>query len=134
MKEREAHNPGAILDAHWMQDIYQQGKQTLENTRESMQKYYDRKATAQPHIEVGDLVMLHAKNIGTKRPLKKSSPKLYGPFKVLEKKGSRAYRLEISPRWKINPVFQVSLRDPTEPRTEQIANNPHESLKRSREI
>jgi len=76
MKEREAHNPGATLYAHWMQDIHGQAKQTLENTRESMKKYYDRKATAQPNIEIGDLVMLNAKNIRTKRPSKKLSPKL----------------------------------------------------------
>jgi len=109
MKEREAHNPGATMYAHWMQDIHQQAKQTLENTRESMMKYYDRKGTEQPSIEVGDLGMLNAKNIRTKRPSKKMSPKLYGPFKVLEKKGSRAYKLEISPRWKIHQVFHVSL-------------------------
>jgi len=34
MKERQAHNPGATMYAHWMQDIHQQAKQTLENTRE----------------------------------------------------------------------------------------------------
>jgi len=112
MKEREAHNPGATLYAHWMQDLHRQAKQTLENTRESMKKYYDRKATAQPNIKVGDLVMLNVKNIRTKRPSKKLSPKLYGPFKVLEKKGRRAYKLEISPRWKIHPGFQVSLLEP----------------------
>jgi len=112
MKEREAHNPGATLYAHWMQHIHQQAKQTLENTRESMKKYYDRKATEQPSIEVGDLIMLNVKNIRTKRPSKKLSPKLYGPFKVLEKKGSRAYKLEISPRWKIHPVFHISLLEP----------------------
>jgi len=39
MKEREAHNPGAAMYPHWMQDIYQQAKQTLENMRESMEKY-----------------------------------------------------------------------------------------------
>jgi len=77
-----------------------------------MKKYYDRKATAQPNIEVGDLVMLHAKNVRAKRPLKKLSPKLHGLFKVLEKKGSRAHKLEISPRWKIHPVFHVSLLEP----------------------
>jgi len=33
MKDTEAHNPGATLYAHWMQDIHQQSKQTLENTR-----------------------------------------------------------------------------------------------------
>jgi len=112
MKEREAHNPGATLYAHWMQDIHQQAKQTLENTGESMKKYCDRKAKEQPRIEIGDLVMLNAKNMPTKRPSKKLSPKLYGPFKVLEKQGSREYKLEISPRWKIHPVFHVSLWEP----------------------
>jgi len=130
MKEREAHNPGATLYAHWMQDIYRQAKQTLENTRESMKKYYDRKARAQPNIEVGDLVMWNAKNIRTKRPSKKLSPKLYGPFQVLEKKGSRAYKLEISPRWKIRPVFHVSLLEPyrasNRPTREQPPRDPAE--------
>jgi len=130
MKERDAHNPGATMYAHWMQDIHQQAKQTLENTRESMKKYYDRKATEQPSIEVGDLVMLNAKNIRTKRPSKKLSPKQYGPFKVLEKKGSRAYKLEISPRWKIHPVFHVSLLEPyratNRPNSEQPPRDPED--------
>jgi len=39
MEEREADNPGATMYAHWMQDIYQQTKESLENTRESMKKY-----------------------------------------------------------------------------------------------
>jgi len=134
MKEREAHNRGATLYAHWMQDIHQEAKQTLENTWESIKKYYDRKAKEQPSIEVGDLVMLNAKNIHTKRPSKKLSPKLYGPFKVLEKKVSRAYKLKISLRWKIHPVFTFRCWNPTEPRTDQIANNPHMTHKRSREI
>jgi len=112
MKEREAQNPGATMDAHWMQDIHRQAKQTLENTPESMKKYHNRKATEQPSIEVGDFVMLNAKNIPTKRPSKKVSLKLYGPLKVLEKKESRAYKLEISPRWKIHPVFHVSRLEP----------------------
>jgi len=111
-----------------MQDIHLQAKQTLENTRESMKKYYDRKATEQPSIEVGDLVMLNAKNIPTKRPSKKLSPKLYGPFQVLEKKGIRAYKLEISPWWKIHPVFHVSLLEPyrasSRPNREQLPRDP----------
>ena len=95
-----------------------------------MEKYYDRKATAQHNIEVGDLVMLNAKNIRTKRLSKKLSPKLHGPFKVLEKKGSRAYKLEISPRWKIHPVFHVSLLEPyrasNRPTREQPPRDPEE--------
>ena len=95
-----------------MKTIHEQARETLEKTREAMKKYYDRKATQQPDIKVGDKVMLNAKNIRTKQPSKKLSPKLYGPFKVLEKKGNRAFKLDISERWKIHPVFHVSLLEP----------------------
>jgi len=77
-----------------------------------MKQDYEGKRREQPNIEVGDFVMLNARNICTKRPPKKLSPKLYGPFKVLEKEGSRAYKLEKSPQWKIHPVFHVSLLEP----------------------
>jgi len=120
MKESEAQNPRATMYAHWRQDIHRQAKETLENTRELMKKYYDSKATEQPSIEVGYLVMLNAKNIHTKRPLKKLSPKLYGLFKVLEKKGSWAYRWEILPRWKIHHIFHVSLLEP-----DRASNRPN---------
>ena len=56
--------------------------------------------------------MLNGKNMRSKRPSKKLNPKLYGPFKVLEKQGARAYKLLIPDRWKIHPVFHVSLLEP----------------------
>ena len=92
-----------------MHDIHRQARQTLENTRESRKQYYHRKGTEQPDIKVGYLVMLNGKNMQTKRPSKKLSLQLYGPFTVLDRKGSRAYKLEISPQWKILPVFHVTL-------------------------
>jgi len=95
--------------AYSKQKINQKVKQTLANTREFRKKYYNRMATEEPNIIVGDLVMLNARNIHTKGPSKKLSSKLDGPFKVLERKESRAYKLEISPRGKIHPVFHVSL-------------------------
>ena len=67
------------------------------------------KAKQQPDIAVGDLVMLNAKKIQTKWPTKKLSPILYGPFKVIEKSGNRALKLEISLEWKICPIFHGSL-------------------------
>ena len=112
MKEQEAQNPWAELNAHWMQTIHVQAHDPLERTRESMSKYYDRKAKQQPDIKICDHVMLNAKNIRTKRTAKKLSPKLYSPFKVLENRGNRAFKLEISPRWKIHPIFHVSLLEP----------------------
>jgi len=99
MKEREAQNPGPGLYTHWMQVTHQHARKGLEQTREEMSKYYDRKARQQPDIKVGDLVMFNAKNIRTKRPTKKLGPRMHGPFKVLEvKKGERPFKLEISPR------------------------------------
>ena len=112
MKEREARNPGAQLYAHRMQTTHLKAHEALDQTRESMNKYCDRKAKQQPDIAVGDLVMLNARNIRTKRPTKKLGPKLYGPFKVMETRGNRAFKLEISPRWKIHPIFHVSLLEP----------------------
>ena len=97
---------------HWMKTIQEKARITLERTREAMKKYYDKRATPQPDIDIGDLVMLNTKNIRTKRPTKKLTPRLYGPFKVLEKRGNRAYKLDIPSLWKINPGFHVSLLEP----------------------
>jgi len=112
IKEREDHNPGATMYAHWMRDIHRQAIEIRENTRESMKNYYDRRAREQGNIVASDLVIWNARNIYTKRPSKKLSPKLYGPFKDLEKKGSQGYKLEISPRWKIHHVFHVCQLEP----------------------
>ena len=63
MKEREGQNPGAQLYAHWMKITHLKAHKALDRTRESMNKYYDRKAKQQPDISVGDLVMLNGENI-----------------------------------------------------------------------
>ena len=59
-----------------------------------------------------DQVLLNAKNIRTKRPTKKLVPKHYGSFKILDKIGSRSFRLELNKRWKIHNVFHVLLLEP----------------------
>ena len=112
IKEREAQNPGAQLYAQWMQTTHLKAHEPLDRTRESMNKYYERKAKQEPDIAVGDIVILNAKKIRTKRPTKKLSPKLYGPFKVMEKRGNQAFKLEISPRWKIHPIIHICLLEP----------------------
>jgi len=96
----------------WMKTVQEKARTTLEQTRGAMKKYYDWRATRQPDIEIGDLVMLNTKNIKSKRPTRTFTPRLYGPFRVLEKKGNTAFKLDIPGRWKIHHVFQVSLLEP----------------------
>ena len=120
MKERDVQNPGATTYTHGMQTVQNKSRKTLEQTREAMKKYYDQRATPQQDIDIGDLVMLNAKNIRTKRSTKKLSPRLYGRFKVLETRGNRAFKLDISPRWKIHAVFHVSLLE-----TSKVSDRPN---------
>ena len=61
MKERDVQNPGATMYNHWMQTVQNKARKTLEQTREAMKKYYDQRATPQPDIDIGDLVMLTQK-------------------------------------------------------------------------
>ncbi len=63
---------------------------------------------------MGDLVMLSAKNVRQLRPSKKLSDRRLGPFKVMEIVGNHqhAYELELPDKWKIHPVFHVSLLEP----------------------
>jgi len=57
--------------------------------------------------------MLKAKNLGTTRPTKQLSPTMHGLFNVLEvRKRERGLKLQLSPRWKIHPIFHVSLLEP----------------------
>jgi len=80
-----------------MKAIHKRAIEALNYTREAIRRYYDRQALKQLDYKQGDLVMLNGKNIFTKRPSKKLSPKLYGPFKIMQAKGQHAFKLEISP-------------------------------------
>ena len=95
----EGKNPASKAYAHWMKEVHNRASKTLEDTRSAMSKYYDKGKMEHPSYEIGDLVMINTKNIRTKRPTKKLSPKLYGTFRVLDKIGSGSFRLELQTRW-----------------------------------
>ena len=50
---------------------------------------------------VGDLVLLSSKNLSFKNIPTKLQKKFLGPFEVVEKIGSQAYRLKLPESWKI---------------------------------
>jgi len=61
---------------------------------------------------VGDEVMLSTKNLPDARPKKKLSYKFTGPFEIEDIVGKQAYRLRLPEKWRIHPVFHVSLLEP----------------------
>ena len=70
----EGKNPTLKAYGHWMKEVHNQASKTLEDTQSAVSKYYDKGKMEHPSYEIGDLVMLNAKNIRTKRPTKKLAP------------------------------------------------------------
>jgi hypothetical protein len=66
-----------------------------------------------PILRKGDKVWLQRKYIKTTRPSNKLDFKLMSPYSILEKIGSKAYKLDLPPSVKIHPVFHISLLEPT---------------------
>ncbi|QRV85329.1 Retrotransposable element Tf2 protein [Ceratobasidium sp. AG-Ba] len=76
---------------------------------EKIKHYYDLKHRAPDDIKVGDKVWLDARNIKTERPVAKLSAKRIGPYKVLKREGTHAFRLELPHTLRVHPVFHTSL-------------------------
>ena len=59
---------------------------------------------------VGDYVLLSTRNLALKGSVsRKLTAKFVGPYRVVAKHGSAAYKLEIPESLKIHPVCHVSL-------------------------
>jgi hypothetical protein len=65
-----------------------------------------------PNYQNGDLIWLDGHNWKTRRPSKKLDNKRHGPFKIIEKISSYAYRIELPPSMTCHNVFHVSLLEP----------------------
>ncbi|KAI0992699.1 hypothetical protein K3495_g15486 [Podosphaera aphanis] len=66
-----------------------------------------------PIFKKGDRVWLLRKNITTTRPSNKLDHKRIGPFRILKKISSHAYKLDLPSTMKVHPVFHVSLLEPS---------------------
>src|SRR5436853_6103389 len=112
--EKESKNPASRNYAHWMENVHELCLSRLAETREKMGRYYDRTHREGPPYAVGDLVMLNAKHIRTRRAAKKLDAKVYGPLKVakLVDRSGMSVELELPRRWRVHNVFPTSLLAP----------------------
>ena len=94
------------------QHILQLLKENLSIAQNMMKQQADNNRSER-EFEVGDQVFLRLqpyKQMSLKQKNKdnKLAPKYYGPYKVLQKIGSMAYKLELPPSSHIHLVFHVS--------------------------
>ena len=86
-------------------------KDNLSRAQARMKQNSD-KHRSERHFDVGDWVYLrlqpYRQSSVTARRSQKLAVRYYGPFKVLQKIGTVAYRLDLPPDSRIHPVFHVS--------------------------
>ena len=102
-------------------------KDAIDFAQMSNKFHYDRKH--QPmYLKVGDWVLLSLHK-GYKIPstlgvIKKLAQQYVGPFRVLERMGKLAYKLEVPEDWLVYPVFTVAQLEPCPPPEEDPFQRP----------
>jgi transposase InsO family protein len=92
-----------------IKSVQKRAAKNMTKAQEQYTYYANRKRLTPPEFEVDDKVWLLRRNIRTTRPSSKLDHKKLGPFKISEKVGTHAFRLELPDTMQIHPVFHVSL-------------------------
>jgi hypothetical protein len=92
--------------------LHEEIKSEVSLAQQQQALYYNQHRRPTPDYKINDSVFISARNISTLRPSKKLDHKQLGPFKIIGKIGSHAYRLDLPDSMKIHPVFHVSLLSP----------------------
>ena len=74
--------------------------------------------------KVGQKVWLRVKNITIERPSRKLDWQRYGPYRIIERIGKVAYRLDLPESLRIHNVFHVNLLRDHKPRADEVSPEP----------
>uniref|UniRef100_A0A8R7VAA2 Integrase catalytic domain-containing protein n=1 Tax=Triticum urartu TaxID=4572 RepID=A0A8R7VAA2_TRIUA len=90
----------------------------LERAQKRFKKYADINRTERS-FQIGEQVLLklqpHVQKSLASRPCAKLAYKFFGPFKILDKIGNLAYRLDLPQDSRIHPIFHISQLKPLTP-------------------
>ncbi|QRW15592.1 Retrotransposable element Tf2 protein [Rhizoctonia solani] len=101
--------PNADEHVEFLEKGYDKVKAALSLSQEKMKHFYNQKHREEEEIQVGGKVWLSHQNKSTNRPSIKLSHKKLGPYLVVERIGSHAYKLQLPHTMHIHPVFHVNL-------------------------
>ena len=90
------------------QEVWHRARTQMKKAVAIQQSYYNQKHR-DISFAVGDVVLLSTQNLRLKGIPHKLQRKFCGPYKIVEKIGTQAYRLKLPDTWRIHPVFHVSL-------------------------
>lgn len=92
-----------------LQELHEVLKDEIRMAQRQQASQYNNHHRPTPSFNIGDQVFLSSRNIRTTRPSRKNDYTHLGPFEVVSRVGSHAYRLNLPSSMRIHPVFHVSL-------------------------
>ena len=108
--ESNVHSTNEFLEH--MSTLIKIASENLSEAQQRQSQYANTKRREEV-FQVGDKVLLSAKNISldtqARRPTKKLQPRYIGPYEVIQVISPVAYKLKLPETLRIHPVFHVSL-------------------------
>ena len=106
---QEKSVPAAATHLNKVREIHAAAQDHIRHAQAQQIFWANKRRMEAPDFQIDEMVWLVRKNILTNRPSAKLDAKKLGPFKIVKKIGTSAFRLELPGTMQIHNVFHVSL-------------------------